>query len=149
SGIIRTWPTSTRSSGCGEQLSGCWPTGTLFRRSPMPRKTKPPGETRLTRFPALARELAAELKASSAAGQPLIEEEEYRTGAIRVQVIWDKWDHVPLEERSLIILRAYELAGEMEKKERITLVTGLTVPEAHASGLLPVQILPAVRKTDP
>lgn len=101
-----------------------------------------------SRFGNLAEELAAEIKQNRAVSQPMIEEHRFETGAVRVTVIWDKWDHVPQEDRSTTILRAYEMAEDEEFSKRVALAVGLTVPEAQAAGLLPVYIIPAVRKTD-
>jgi hypothetical protein len=96
----------------------------------------------------LADKLAAELKNSKAYGQPLIFEETYRTGKVRVNVIWDAWNGMPLQQRSATILRAYEVAEGKESRDRIALANGLTVPEAYAAGMLPYQIIAAVRKGD-
>src|SRR5438105_29071 len=96
----------------------------------------------------LADKLAAELKNSRPYGQPLIFEETYRTGKVRVNVIWDSWDGMPLQQRSATILRAYEIAEGEESRNRIALASGLTVPEAYAAGMLPYQIIAAVRKGD-
>jgi hypothetical protein len=89
------------------------------------------------------------LKGGRDFGQPTIYEQEYSTGKLRVIVIWDEWEGIPLEERSAIILRAYELAEGAEYRDRIALASGLTVPEAHAAGMLPYQMIAALRKTDP
>src|ERR1700686_1100388 len=97
----------------------------------------------------LAARLVKELKSGRQSGQPLIEEEEFPTKKLRVNVIWDEWDRVPLEDRTATILRAYEQAEGREYRDRIALASGLTVPEAHAAGMLPVQVFPAVRKGDP
>src|SRR5437588_9629452 len=115
----------------------------------MPRK-KIGVEVRLGEAPgALAERLASELKRSKECGQPLIYEQEFRTGRVRVTVIWDDWDKLPLQERTATILRAYEIAEGPEARERIALASGLTVPEAHAAGMLPYQIITALRRTDP
>lgn len=98
---------------------------------------------------ALAARLAEELTADRAAGQPLVYEQAFPKGKRRVVVIWDEWAQLPLEERSATILQAYELAFGVEERERIALASGWTVPEAHAGGLLPFQVIPAVRKGDP
>lgn len=97
----------------------------------------------------LAEELATELKSNRESGQPVIYEHVFRTGKVRVIVIWDKWRDVPLQERSATILRAYEMAEGPESHDRIALASGLTVPEAHAAGMLPFQIIAALRKGDP
>ena len=97
----------------------------------------------------LAKRLAAELKGDRDGGQPMIYEQEYSTGKLRVNVVWDEWAGVPLEDRSATILRAYELAEGAEYRDRIALASGLTVPEAYAAGMLPFQIIPARRPSDP
>jgi hypothetical protein len=97
----------------------------------------------------LAGQLAEELKSNRQSGQPLIEEQEFPTGKLRVNVIWDEWDRVPLEDRTATILRAYEQAEGQKYAERIALASGLTFPEAHAAGMLPYQVIPALRKGDP
>lgn len=97
---------------------------------------------------ALADQLAAELKSSRKYGQPVIYEQEFPTGKLRVAVIWDAWDHLTLEERTDIILRAYEQAEGRGNRDRIALASGLTMLEAHAAGMLPVQIITALRRGD-
>ena len=97
----------------------------------------------------LALRLADELKSSREFGQPVIHEQEFPTGKIRVVVVWDEWDHLSLEERTSVILRAYESALGREYRDRIALASGLTVPEAYAAGMLPFQIITAWRKGDP
>src|SRR2546427_3115332 len=92
--------------------------------------------------------LVEELKSDRPSGQPMIEEEEFPTKKLRVNVIWDEWDRVPLEDRTATILRAYEQAEGRESRDRIALASGLTVPEAHAAGMLPYQVIAAVRKGD-
>jgi hypothetical protein len=78
----------------------------------------------------------------------VIEEEAFPTGKLRVNVIWDEWDRAPLEDRTATILRAYEQAEGREYRDRIALASGLTVPEAHAAGMLPYQVIAAVRPGD-
>jgi hypothetical protein len=79
----------------------------------------------------------------------MIDEQVFPTNAISVRVIWDKWDHVPHDIRSATILSAYRAAEGVDYSRRIALATGLTVPEARASGLLPFQIILALRQDDP
>src|SRR5271155_5060848 len=88
----------------------------------------------------LAERRANELKSNQEFGQPFIYEQEYATGKLRVNVIWDEWEGIPLQERSATILRAYELAEGSCYRDRLALASGLTVPEAHASGMLPYEI---------
>lgn len=93
--------------------------------------------------------LADELRHTHESGQPLIYERRFPTGKIRVAVIWDDWDRLPLEERTDIVLRAYEKAEGRESRDRVALASGLTVPEAYSAGMLPFQIIPVLRKGDP
>ena len=106
-------------------------------------------ETLHHRHPELIAELAAELIADRVSGQPVIEEQHFSEGdAIRVTVIWDKWDDVDDDDRIATILQAYEQVEGGEFRERIALAVGLTVPEASALGVLPIRIMSAVREGD-
>src|SRR5271168_414777 len=115
----------------------------------MPRKRRGFEEPPRRTVGALVARLANELKSDRPSGQPVIEEEEFPTKKLRVNVIWDEWDRVPLEDRTATILRAYEVAEGREYRDRIALASGLTVPEAHATGMLPYQVIAAVRRGDP
>ena len=115
----------------------------------MPRKKRGVEEKLRPLSGDLADRLADELRHNRASGQPVIDEQEFPTGQIRVTVIWDEWDRLAMEERTPVILRAYELAEGRDYCDRIALATGLTVPEAYASGMLPFQVIPALRKDDP
>ena len=97
----------------------------------------------------LPNRLADELKAGRESGQPIIDEQAFPNGKLRVVVIWDEWDRLPLEERESVILQAYKLAEGQEYCDRIAVASALTVPEAHAAGMLPFEIIPARRDTDP
>ena len=97
----------------------------------------------------LAEKLAGELKSNREYGQPFIYEQEYRTGNLRVTVVWDEWNGRSLQERSATILRAYGLAEGATYRDRVALASGLTVAEAHAAGMLPFEVIAAVRKGDP
>src|SRR5271165_6789703 len=111
----------------------------------MPRKRRgfeePPHRT----VSNLVERLVDELKSDRPSGQPMIEEDEFPTKKLRVNVIWDAWDRVPLEDRTASILRAYEQAEGRDYRDQIALASGLTAPEAHAAGMLPFQVFPAVR----
>src|SRR5436305_374396 len=89
---------------------------------------------------ALAAKLAGALKSNEESGQPLVYESELGSNRLRVAVIWDEWDRVPLDERTSIILRAYEEAEGAPYRARIALANGLTVPEATAAGMLQYQV---------
>jgi hypothetical protein len=97
----------------------------------------------------LVEKLAQELESGRDYGQPLVYEQEFATKKSRVTVIWDEWADASLEERSAIILRAYEQAEGADARDRIALASGLTVPEATAAGMLPYQIITGLRSTDP
>ena len=92
--------------------------------------------------------LVEELKGGGESAQPIIDEEEFSSGLLRITVIWDDWDRLPPENRTSTILRAYEVADQ-PLRERITLASGLTVPEAYAAGRMPYRIIPAWRTGDP
>jgi hypothetical protein len=115
----------------------------------MPRKKRGIDEQPRPANAALAERLAEELRNNRESGQPVIDEQEFPSGRIRVTVIWDEWDRLPLEDRTAVILRAYDLAEGRGYRERIALASGLTVPEAYAAGMLPFQIIPALRSGDP
>ncbi len=98
----------------------------------------------------LAGRLAAELKGQREFGQPVIHETEFpNSGQLRVVVIWDEWNGMTYDVRTDIIHRAYELAEGAAGRERVGLASGLTVPEAFGAGMLPFQVIPALRKSDP
>jgi len=97
----------------------------------------------------LVEELAEELRSGREFGQPIVDEDRFKTGAIRVVVLWDRWEDVDPEDRSAAIVEAYRLVEGEEFASRIALVNGLTIPEAMASGMLPVMIFAAVREKDP
>jgi hypothetical protein len=88
------------------------------------------------------------LRSNRESGQPRIDEQEFPTGKIRVTVIWDEWDRLPHEDRTAAILNAYDLAGEQDRRQQIALASGLTLPEAYAAGMLPFQIISALRTGD-
>jgi len=96
----------------------------------------------------LVDQLAYELKGHRATGQPLIYEKEFEGGAIRTTVIWDAWESLSLEDRTSIILSAYTEAEGSEYRSRVALASGLTVPEATSAGMLPFQVITAIRTGD-
>ena len=89
----------------------------------------------------LANELAAELRLNRPYGQPVIQEQIYQTGLIRVSVLWDRWEGVRDELRSKAIIGAYQIVEGREYAQKVRLTTGMTFPEAVNSGMLPYQIL--------
>ena len=96
----------------------------------------------------LAARLANELRQNRDFGQPLIEEEQFPSGKRRVAVIWDDWEPLDPEDRTVVILQAYEKAESPEYRDSVALASGWTFPEAHAAGMLPFSVFPAVRKSD-
>src|ERR1043165_6723138 len=114
----------------------------------MPRTRRKSEELPRRTIASLVGRLVDELKSNRESGQPMIEQEEFPTKKLRVNVIWDEWDHIPLEDRTATILRGYEQAEGREYRDRIALASGLTVPEAQAAGMLPYQVIPALRKGD-
>jgi hypothetical protein len=115
----------------------------------MPRKRRGFEEPPRRTVGKLVERLVDELKSNRPSGQPMIEEEEFPTKKLRVNVLWDAWDHLPHEDRTATILKAYEQAEGRESRDRVALASGLTIPEAHAAGMLPYQVIAAVRKGDP
>jgi hypothetical protein len=93
--------------------------------------------------------LADELKNNRESGQPIIYKTELPNDKLRVTVVWDNWDRLPLEDRTEIILEAYGRAEERGAAERVALASGVTVPEAYSAGMLPFQIITALRRDDP
>jgi hypothetical protein len=88
-----------------------------------------------------------ELQRPREIGQPLIlEDHVFGKDALRVQVVWDRWEEVPDEFRGEIIYDAYSAALGEEYRQKIRLALGVTVPEAANLGLLPFQVVPARRK---
>jgi hypothetical protein len=115
----------------------------------MPRKRRTLDESSCPEDADLVTRLVDELQHDRKSGQPLIDEQSFPNGNIRVAVIWDEWDRLPHEDRTKTILQAYEQAEGRDYRERIALASGLTVPEAHAAGMLPFELFPALRKDDP
>lgn len=101
-----------------------------------------------TAHPQLVGELVQELKADKEFGQPLAVEEPYGgTDHLRVTVFWDRFDPVSDEERTRIILEAYERL-DPEYTESIAVALGLTFPEAEEEWMLPYEVVPNLRPGD-
>lgn len=96
----------------------------------------------------LVTRLADELKNHHETGQPLVYEQEFEGGRIRSTVVWDEWDRLSLEDRTSVILEAYRQAEGPEYRARVVLASGLTVPEAESAGMLPFQVITALRSED-
>jgi len=65
----------------------------------------------------------------------IIEEEDRLSRSMHVYVFWDEWQSVPEQERSEIILEAYQEARGQQEMLRITVAMGLTPLEAKNLGL--------------
>jgi hypothetical protein len=115
----------------------------------MPRIVRSPETATPRRLAGLVEQLADELKSGRESGQPLIDEEHFKTGAVRVVVFWDRWDHISQEDRSEAILEAYRKVEGDDFANRIALVSGLTIPEGQEAGMLPWYVFPALREDDP
>lgn len=77
----------------------------------------------------LKRLLTKEWRKPKKTGQPIILTEE--TGrATHVFVVWDKWSALTQEERSEIIMEAYEDVVGLDKSFNVTVAMGLTPIEA-------------------
>lgn len=88
---------------------------------------------------ALLAELTENLNQEAPEGsmaQPLILEEEIRGSTrFRIYVLWDRWNSVKDEERSQIILEAYQKAYGSEKMLNASLAMGVTSLEAMQLGI--------------
>lgn len=94
--------------------------------------------------------LANELRVPASGGshQPFIFEQEIpQTDTFHVIVFWDRWREVPPEERSAIIMDAYERT-EPSMVPQVTIAMGVTVEEAIRMDLLPFQVQPMTRDSD-
>jgi len=97
----------------------------------------------------LVDELAGELASPHPFGQPMIDEDVFtRTGLLGVTVIWDRWQGIADNQRTGIILAAYETSRGIEEKNRIPFAVGNTVDEAIEAGRLPILLVPHLRKSD-
>lgn len=98
----------------------------------------------------LVADLVQEILTPRDFGQPIIFERHMDVGeSVHVTVVWDRFADVLESDRTAVILDAYERAMGKPYRERISLATGVTVPEAGDLELLPFEIMPAPRKTDP
>ncbi len=87
----------------------------------------------------LVNDIAQELRLQQSEGSPgaplIIEEEARYTDRIHVTVIWDRWSQVGPEERSRIILEAYETVRGPGTFLTLTSALGLTHAEAKKLGV--------------
>ncbi|MCA9410187.1 MAG: hypothetical protein KC917_06940 [Candidatus Omnitrophica bacterium] len=68
--------------------------------------------------------------------QPLIAEEGGGPGQpIHLYIIWDEWAYLDAQDRSEIIMDAYQEVSSPEKVLEVTLAMGMTREEAERMGL--------------
>lgn len=121
-------------------LSVCLPEG-----SAMPRKISNPSQRKPASMELVAA-LVGELREPREIGQPIILERHMELAdAVQIYVVWDRFADVPDNQRAATILQAYEQVMGKEFRNRITLATGVTVPEAGDLELLPFEVIPALR----
>jgi hypothetical protein len=97
----------------------------------------------------LVQELAKELRQPSGRRMPYVLEEEVpATGLRTVTVIWDRWKGVREEDRSDIILGAYEATEGKKSADSVAIATGLTPEEALALGYLSYKVEPLHKASD-
>ena len=115
----------------------------------MPRHIIRPPDSSAPRYAKLVKKLVEGLKGDRVGVQPVILETQIpATKSRHVRVIWDEWDRIDDEQRSLVIVEAYtKLEGE-EAAEQITIAEGVTPIEALALGLLPFKIVPTRKRDD-
>lgn len=98
----------------------------------------------------LVQELCDELTAAPGKRvEPLILEEIIGPSRSRhIQVIWSRWEHVPDETRTDIILEAYQRTQPDTTAGNIAVAVGLTPDDALALGLLRFNVVPMWRPSD-
>ena len=78
---------------------------------------------------------------ASTAEQPILIEDKGRenrfglNSSTHLYVIWDEWEPLSQNERSEVIMEAYEQTHELPDVVRVTLAMGLTVNEARRMGI--------------
>ncbi len=97
----------------------------------------------------LVDEILDELSGSAAPAGPVIFEIPRKANdTIHVIVVWPKWEGIPEDDRSAIILDAYAKHEEThpgeDRRKKITVAVGVTPEEAVASDLLPFVVRPSI-----
>jgi len=114
----------------------------------MPRIQVTPPPPEHSSHPQLVGDLRRELADSREFGQPLIIEEPFaRTEERRVTVVWDRFARLDHEERTLVILDAYD-QDQQGALPRIAVALGYTFPEGEDEGVLPYEVAPNLRTGD-
>jgi hypothetical protein len=84
----------------------------------------------------LRQELIEELRAPRESGQPEVLFEGGGKGQpVHVYVIWDQWGDLPQQERSDVIMDAYEEHYGQDEALNVTVAMGLTSDEARRMGI--------------
>jgi len=88
--------------------------------------------------------LVEELRSPHDVGQPLVIEQRFPSiDKTQVQVVWDKFEGIPEQDRSELILSAFEQVEGKPSRDKILFASGFTIPEATSTGILPFQVIPA------
>jgi len=115
----------------------------------MPRQVKRPNGKEAA-IPTLVAELSEEMQRDTpVSAQPAIVETQYSTGAIHLQVVWNRWADVSLWARRETILLAYEQVSGGEQRQRVKFCAGHTFAEADEAGFLTFEIVLLLRPDDP
>ncbi len=87
---------------------------------------------------ALEQEIKSNVEATTASPESpyIVEEPANRGRNLHVLVIWNQWKDVPKQERSRLILDAYEAVKGEEEMLKILFALGLTWDEAEKTGHL-------------
>lgn len=96
----------------------------------------------------LVQELCAELKASRGVEPIILEEILGPSRSRHIQVLWSRWEQVPEEVRTDVILEAYQQAEPDTTAGDIAVAVGLTPDDALALGLLRFIVVPMWRGTN-
>ncbi|NUN95882.1 MAG: hypothetical protein HUU16_06890 [Candidatus Omnitrophica bacterium] len=56
-------------------------------------------------------------------------------GPVHLYVIWSEWGELPVEDRAMVILKAYEEVEGTDKALEVTLALGLRAEEAPRFGI--------------
>ena len=101
---------------------------------PMPVRRGLP-RTTPAQAPDLEERLAKELASPSAEGQPLVFEEPEPAPITRIFVVWNDWARLGQQDRSEIILRAFERVHGADATLKVSVAMGLTDVEAERMGI--------------
>jgi hypothetical protein len=93
----------------------------------------------LQEYPDLVDALAEELRLQRPDGPEdapyIIEEQSSFHDFLHVRVLWDRWQGIPGEDRSRVIMDAYDKVRGTQTVLKMNSVLGLTLPEARKLGV--------------